>query len=96
MLDTRTIVQRFLETKMQVHPDVVRYLAEQNNPRLIETIIDGLPKDTIVVSLKHIPAGLPGLQGSVPVLIHHKYQVPDVHMRFHALGFDGHHGRPGA
>lgn len=64
MLDTRTIVHRFLETKMQVHPDVVRYLAEQGDPGLIETIIESIPKDTIVVSVKHIPGIIPDRDGS--------------------------------
>lgn len=64
MLDTRTIVQRFLDTRMQVHPDVVRYLAERNDPGLIETIIENLPKDTIVVSVKDIPGIAPGRDGS--------------------------------
>jgi DNA polymerase II small subunit len=54
VIDARTIVQRFLDTKMQVHPDVVRYLAEQDNPGLIDQIIGSLPDDTIVVSVKHI------------------------------------------
>jgi DNA polymerase II small subunit len=64
MFDTRTIVQRFLDTRMQVHPDVVRYLAEQDDPGLIEKIIQGLPEDTIVVSVKHIPGIVPDRDGS--------------------------------
>ena len=55
MLDARMIVQRFLDTKMQVHPDVVRYLAERDDPALIDRIIENLPGDTVVVSVKHIP-----------------------------------------
>ncbi len=30
MLDAQQITLRFLETKLQVHPDVVRYIQEQN------------------------------------------------------------------
>ena len=64
VIDARTIVQRFLDTKMQVHPDVVRYLAEQDNPGLIDQIIGSLPDDTIVVSVKHIPGIVPDCDGA--------------------------------
>ncbi|MDD1679274.1 MAG: DNA-directed DNA polymerase II small subunit [Methanomicrobiales archaeon] len=50
------IVQRFLTTKRQVHPDVVRYLRDQNDPSLIDKILAGLPQDTLVVSSQHVPA----------------------------------------
>ncbi|MCQ8893470.1 MAG: DNA-directed DNA polymerase II small subunit [Methanolinea sp.] len=55
MLDAATIVQRFLETKMQVHPEVVRYIAEKDDPGLIDRIIASVPGDTVVVSVRHIP-----------------------------------------
>ncbi len=55
MLDAQEITLRFLDTRLQVHPDVVRYIQEQDNPELIERIIAGVPEDTIVVSAKHIP-----------------------------------------
>jgi DNA polymerase II small subunit len=55
MLDAQQITLQFLETKLQVHPDVVRYIQEQNEPELIERIIAQVPGDTIVVSSKHIP-----------------------------------------
>ena len=55
MLDAQQIALRFLETRLQVHPDVVRYILEQDNPDLIERIIAGVPKDTVVVSARHIP-----------------------------------------
>ncbi|MGB8219646.1 MAG: DNA-directed DNA polymerase II small subunit [Methanoregula sp.] len=55
MLDAQEITLRFLDTRLQVHPDVVRYIQEQDNPDLIERIIAGVPEDTIVVSAKHIP-----------------------------------------
>ena len=55
MLDAQQITLQFLETKLQVHPDVVRYIQEQDEPDLIERIIAQVPGDTIVVSSKHIP-----------------------------------------
>jgi DNA polymerase II small subunit len=55
MLAEREIVQRFLETKLQVHPDVVSYIREQNDPALIDRIIARIPNDTVVVSVEHIP-----------------------------------------
>ena len=55
MIDAATIASRFLDTQLQVHPDVVRYIQEQDNLDLIDRIIAGVPKDTIVVSAKHIP-----------------------------------------
>ncbi len=55
MLDAQEITLRFLDTRLQVHPDVVRYIQEQDNPDLIERIIAGVPEDTVVVSAKHIP-----------------------------------------
>ncbi len=55
MLDARQITLRFLETKLQVHPDVVRYIQEQDDLNLVDRIIEKVPGDTIVVSAKHIP-----------------------------------------
>jgi DNA polymerase II small subunit len=55
MLDAQQITLRFLETKLQVHPDVVRYIQEQNELELIDRIIAQVPEETIVVSAKHIP-----------------------------------------
>ena len=55
MLDAATIVQKFLATKMQVHPEVVRYLSEKDDPSLIDRIIESVPDDTVVVSVQHIP-----------------------------------------
>jgi DNA polymerase II small subunit len=55
MLDAQQITLRFLETKLQVHPDVVRYIQEQDEPDLIGRIIAQVPGDAIVVSAKHIP-----------------------------------------
>lgn len=63
MLDSTLIVERFLDTKLQVHPDVVRYIREQKDERLIDQIISGVPDDCVVVSLRHIPGLLPSRDG---------------------------------
>ncbi len=55
MLDAQQITLRFLETKLQVHPDVVRYIQEQDELDLIDRIIAQVPGETIVVSARHIP-----------------------------------------
>jgi DNA polymerase II small subunit len=55
MLDAQQITLRFLKTRLQVHPEVVRYIQEQNEPDLIDRIIARVPENTIVVSAKHIP-----------------------------------------
>ena len=49
------IVRRFLEAKLQVHPDVVSYVREKNDPTLLERIISRVPHGTLVVSTAHIP-----------------------------------------
>jgi DNA polymerase II small subunit len=64
MLDAQEITHRFLDTKLQVHPEVVRYILEQDEPDLIERIIAGVPVDTIVVSAKHIPGIRPTRDGT--------------------------------
>jgi DNA polymerase II small subunit len=64
MLDAATIVQRFLETKLQVHPEVVRYIAEKDDPGLIDRIIANVPGDAVVVSVRHIPGLHPDRDGS--------------------------------
>ena len=55
MLDAQAIVHRFLEKKLQVHPDVVRYLTEQGDSALIDELVASLPGETLVVSPGHIP-----------------------------------------
>ena len=55
MLSVPSIVERFLETKMQVHPDVVSYIREHDDEDLIERIIAAVPAHTLVVSVSHIP-----------------------------------------
>ena len=44
MLDAQEITHRFLDTKLQVHPEVVRYILEQDEPELIDLIIAAVPK----------------------------------------------------
>ena len=55
MLDAQQIALRFLSTRLQVHPDVVRYIQEQDNLDLIDRIIAGIPPETLVVTPKHLP-----------------------------------------
>jgi len=55
MLDVQQITLAFLEARLQVHPDVVRYILEQGEPDLIGRIIAGVPDHAIVVSAQHIP-----------------------------------------
>ena len=55
MLDAQEIAHRFLDTRLQVHPDVIRYIQERDEPELIERIIAQVPPGAIVVSPKHIP-----------------------------------------
>ena len=64
MLDAQEIAHRFLDTKLQVHPEVVRYIQEQDEPDLIDRIIAGVPIDTIVVSAKHLPGISPTRDGT--------------------------------
>lgn len=63
MPDALEIAHRFLDTKLQVHPDVVRYIVEHDEPGLIERIIAGVPDGTVVVSAKHIPGVRPTRDG---------------------------------
>jgi len=55
MITAQEIAHRFLDTKLQVHPDVVRYIQEQDEPGLIDRILAQVPGDAVVVSPKHIP-----------------------------------------
>jgi DNA polymerase II small subunit len=55
MLTAQEITLRFLDTKLQVHPDVVRYIQEQDEPELIDRILAQVPEHTVVVSSKYIP-----------------------------------------
>jgi DNA polymerase II small subunit len=62
-MNAAAIVERFLETKLQVHPDVVRYIREQNDEGLIDRIISAIPQDCLVVSVRHIPGSAPARDG---------------------------------
>ena len=55
MLSEQEIVERFLATRLQVHPDVLSYLREKNDPALVDRIIAGVPPETLVVSTRHLP-----------------------------------------
>jgi DNA polymerase II small subunit len=55
MIGEQEIVQRFLTTRRQVHPEVVNYIRSRNDPRIIDQILARLPADTLVVSTQHIP-----------------------------------------
>lgn len=72
MPNEHEIVQRFLDHGLMAHPEVISYIKEQNNPALIETITNGLPEGTIVVSPAHLPYAKPERDGmrflSDPVL----------------------------
>ena len=69
MLANAEIVRRFLELKHQVHPDVVSYIREQNDPTLIDRIAAGVSDDTLVISAEHIP-GLKRVRDGTLSLIH--------------------------
>ncbi|MEN6611754.1 MAG: DNA-directed DNA polymerase II small subunit [Methanoregulaceae archaeon] len=49
------VVQQFLGAGYQVHPEVVSYILEQDDPALFGRILSAVPDGTIVVSTKHIP-----------------------------------------
>lgn len=49
------IVLGFLDHGMQVHPDVVSYIAEQGDLSLIPAIVDAVPPHATVVMPEHIP-----------------------------------------
>lgn len=84
MLDAASIVQRFLETKHQVHPDVVRYLSEQNDPALIEQVLDRAPSDAVVISPKHVPGMVPMVRDGARFLT-----APDVEVVWGSAGSTG-------
>jgi DNA polymerase II small subunit len=48
---------------LQVNPEVVRHILEQDVPELIERIIAAVPEDCIVVSARHIPGVRPVRDG---------------------------------
>ncbi len=64
MLGETEIVERFLGTNLQVHPDVVRYLRESDNPSsLFDEILTHVPPDALVVLPQHIPDWKPETDG---------------------------------
>ena len=74
MLANAEIVRRFLELKHQVHPDVVSYIREQNDPTLIDRIAAGVPDDTLVISAEHIP-GLKRVRDGTRFLVDPELEV---------------------
>src|SRR5512136_578320 len=64
MLGDGEIVGRFLEAKLQVHPDVVSYIRENNDPALVERVISLVPSGTLVVNPAHIPELSPVKDGA--------------------------------
>jgi DNA polymerase II small subunit len=64
MLEPAEIVQRFLLAKRQVHPDVVAWIREQNDPALVERILRETPEDVVVVSRAAIPSIRPERDGA--------------------------------
>ena len=74
MLANGEIVRRFLELKHQVHPDVVSYIREQNDPSLIDRIAAGVPDDTLVISAEHIP-GLKKVRDGTRFLVDPELEV---------------------
>jgi DNA polymerase II small subunit len=63
MLESAEIVQRFLLAKRQVHPDVVAWIREQNDPGLVDRILAETPEDVVVVSRGAIPSIRPERDG---------------------------------
>ena len=63
LISAAIIVERFLECRVQVHPDVVRYIREQNDAGLIDQILASLPRDCLVVSGRHLPGARPARDG---------------------------------
>ena len=63
MLESAEIVQRFLSAKRQVHPEVVAWIREQNDPGLVDRIIRETPDDVVVVSRAAIPSIRPERDG---------------------------------
>lgn len=63
MLEPAEIVQRFLLAKRQVHPEVVAWIREQNDPGLVDRILRETPEDVVVVSRGAIPSIRPERDG---------------------------------
>ncbi|MDR2855039.1 MAG: DNA-directed DNA polymerase II small subunit [Methanomicrobiales archaeon] len=63
MFATSTIIERFLDEKLQVHPDVISYIIEHNDISLIDRIIERVPAECLVASLSHVPGLYPSRDG---------------------------------
>jgi DNA polymerase II small subunit len=74
MLANGEIVRRFLELNHQVHPDVVDYIRERNDPMLIDQIAAGVPDDTLVISAEHVP-GLKKVRDGTRFLVDPELEV---------------------
>jgi len=55
MLVKSAIIERFLDEKLQVHPDVITYIIERDDTSLIDRIIERVPSECLVASLCHVP-----------------------------------------
>jgi DNA polymerase II small subunit len=55
MISPGEIVERFLRSGHQVHPDVVCYLQGQADPALIDRIISTIPPEAVVILPEHVP-----------------------------------------
>lgn len=49
------IISKFLEADLQVHPEVVLYLLESDDPSLIDEVIANVPPEAFVALPSHIP-----------------------------------------
>ncbi|MEN6513922.1 DNA-directed DNA polymerase II small subunit [Methanoculleus sp.] len=74
MLAEGEIVRRFLALKHQVHPDVVSYIQEQNDPTLIDRTAAGVPDGTLVIMPEHIP-GLKKVRDGTRFLVDPELEV---------------------
>ncbi|MCE5338793.1 MAG: DNA-directed DNA polymerase II small subunit [Methanomicrobiaceae archaeon] len=74
MLAEGEIVRRFLALKHQVHPDVVSYIREQNDPTLIDRTAAGVPDGTLVIMPEHIP-GLKKVRDGTRFLVDPELEV---------------------
>lgn len=63
LINAAAIVERFLDTKLQVHPDLVKYIREQNDEGLIDRILTSVPTGCLVASLSHLPGLTPSRDG---------------------------------
>ncbi len=55
MRTEQEIVLKFLDLGLQVHPDVVAYIADQQDLSLVDRTAQTIPEGTVVVMPRHIP-----------------------------------------